>query len=93
MYMLYQSYVVCMCVKGVNSKFDNAARLRTFSICLALREAEKKSSALNGRAIKRGGGEGVKDRAIKEKRTFIMCVFTVTVGRVPRLGTPLFYDK
>ena len=37
------------------------------SFCYLLREAAKKSSSLNGRAIKRGGGKG---RAIIEKRTF-----------------------
>ena len=37
--------------------------------CFYLREATKKNSSTNGRAIKRGGGEG-KGRAIKEKRTF-----------------------
>ena len=35
----------------------------------SLREAAKKSSALNDRAIKRGGG--VKGRAIKENMTFL----------------------
>ena len=34
-----------------------------------VREAAKKSSSLNGRAIKKG--EGGKGRAIKEKRTFV----------------------
>ena len=35
-------------------------------------EAAKKSFSLNGRAIKRGGGEG---RAIKEKKTFFELLF------------------
>ena len=38
-----------------------------------LREAAKKSSTLNGRAIKRGGG--VKGRAIKVQITFFVTFF------------------
>ena len=40
-----------------------------------VREAAKKSSPLNNRAINRGGG-GVKGRAIKEKITFFGTFFS-----------------
>ena len=50
---------------------------------MCLREAAKKSSYLNGQAIKRGGG--VKGRAIKEKRTFFGTFFS----NVPKFQRPL----
>ena len=41
---------------------------------ISLREATKKKSSTNGRAIKKKGGGG-KGRAIKEKRTFFNFLF------------------
>ena len=49
------------------------------------RGSRKKSSALNGRAIKRGGGGGVMCRAIKEKITFL----EPFLSNVPKFKRPL----
>ena len=60
---------------------------KIYIVCLhILREAAKKSSPLNGRAIKmgRGGGWG-KGRATKEKRTFFGTFFST----VPKFQRPL----
>ena len=50
---------------------------------ILVKETAKKSSSLNGRAIKSGGG--VNGRAIKEKRTFFGTFFS----NVPKCQRPL----
>ena len=52
----------------VQTKVSRDTYLNKYPIYV--REAAKKSSSLNGRAIKRGGGWGVKGRALKEKQLF-----------------------